>query len=381
VGLLDYYRQFDDIGESEFNKTLRERRAREKALALEVVPTLDLSGTEWPDLPNAEVVSASVYQARGRLNGYPDPDATPVRRALAERHNIRSAQIVVGNGAAELLRSAIYLLAGSGGEVVVPRPTQSLYRALAARAGAQVVEPGMTDEGPDVDALARSISDRTRVLVLCSPNDPTGAYIPSERLGELLARLPDHVHVLLDESYVQFQDVEPEDACMSLVEAFPRLIALRTFSRIYGLSGIRAGYAIGAPSATALLGALAPALGVNALTQAAVLQALRVGDADIRARRQVVVEERNRVLDALTALPVTAPQTQANFIWMSAHGLSGEELAARLETARVLVADGNDLGDARYVRAAIRDRHGADRLLWALGEALMASGRAGESRR
>ncbi len=378
MGLLDYYRQFDDIGESEFNKTLRERRAREKALALEIVPTLDLSGTEWPDLPSAEVVSASVYQARGRLNGYPDPEATQVRRTLAERHNIRGAQIAIGNGAAELLRSAIYLLAGGGGEVVVPRPTQSLYRALATRAGAHVVEPGMTDEGPDVDALVRSVSDRTRVLVLCNPNDPTGAYIPSERLGDLLARLPDHVHVLLDESYVQFQDLEPEDACMSLVEAFPRLIALRSFSRIYGLPGIRAGYAVGAPSATALLNALAPALGVNALTQAAMLQALRVGDEDVRQRRQSVVEERNRVLDALTALPVTAPHTQANFVWMSAHGLSGEEVAARLEAARVLVADGKDLGDARYVRAAIRDRHAADRLLWALGEALMAGGRVPE---
>ena len=104
--------QFDDMGESEYNKALRERRAREKALALEHVPTLDLSGTEWPELPSAEVVSASVYQARGRLNGYPDPDATQVRRALAERHYIRGAQIVLGNGAAELLRSALYLLAG-----------------------------------------------------------------------------------------------------------------------------------------------------------------------------------------------------------------------------------------------------------------------------
>jgi histidinol-phosphate aminotransferase len=381
VGLLDYYRQFDDIGESEYNKGLRERRAQEKALALERVPTLDLSGTEWPDLPNAEVVSASVYQARGRLNGYADPDATQVKRALAERHNIRGAQIAVGNGAAELLRAAIYLLAGGGGEVVVPRPTQSLYRTIATRAGANVVEPGMTDAGPDMDALARSVSDRTRVLVLCNPNDPTGAYIPSERLGDLLARLPDHVHVLLDESYVQFQDVEAEDACMSLVEAFPRLIALRSFSRIYGLSGIRAGYAVGAPSATALLGALAPALGVNALTQAAALQALRVGDADIRERRQAVIEERNRVLDALTALPVTASPTQANFVWMSAHGLSGEALAVRLSGARVLVADGKDLGDPGYVRAAIRDRHAADRLLWALGEALMADGPLPESPR
>jgi histidinol-phosphate aminotransferase len=381
VGLLDYYRQFEDIGESEFNKTLRERRAREKALALEVVPTLDLSGTEWPELPNPEVVSASVYQARGRLNGYPDADATQVKRALAERHNIRGAQIAVGNGAAELLRAAIYLLAGGGGEVVVPRPTQTLYRTIGTRAGANVVEPGMTDAGPDMDALARSVSDRTRVLVLCNPNDPTGAYIPSGRLGDLLARLPDHVHVLLDESYVQFQDVEPEDACMSLVEAFPRLIAMRSFSRIYGLSGIRAGYAVGAPSATALLGALAPALGVNALTQAAMLQALRVGDPDIRERRQAVIEERNRVLDALTALPVTAPHTQANFVWMRAHGLSGEALATRLGGARVLVADGKDLGDPAYVRAAIRDRHAADRLLWALGEALMADGRMPESPR
>jgi histidinol-phosphate aminotransferase len=380
VGLLDYYRQFDDIGESEYNKTLRERRAREKALALERVPTLDLSGTEWPELPNAEVVSASVYQARGRLNGYPDPDATQVRRALAERHNIRGAQIAIGNGAAELLRSAVYLLAAGGGEVVVPRPTQPLYASLATRAGAPVVEPGMPDGGPDVEALARSMSERTRVLVLCNPNDPTGAYIPSERLGELLSRLPEHVHVLLDESYAQFQDVEAEDACMSLVEAFPRLLAVRSFSRIYGLSGIRAGYAVGAASATSLLGALAPALGVNALTQAAMLQALRVGDSDIQGRRDTVLEERTRVLRALSALPITAPPTQANFVWMSAQGLSGEQLAARLEASRVLVADGKDFGDQRYVRAAIRDRHAADRLLWALGEALGGNGRVPESR-
>jgi histidinol-phosphate aminotransferase len=379
VGLLDYYRQFDDIGESEYNKTLRERRAREKALALERVPTLDLSGTEWPELPNAEVVSASVYQARGRLNGYPDPDATQVRRALAERHHVRGVQIAIGNGAAELVRSAIYLLAAGGGEVVVPRPSEPLYAALATRAGAHVVEPGMPDDGPDVDALARSVTDRSRVLVLCNPNDPTGAYIPSARLGELLSRLPEQVHVLLDESYIQFQDVEPEDACMSLIEAFPRLVVVRSFSRIYGLSGIRAGYAVGAPSATALLGALAPALGVNALTQAAMLQALHVCDPDVQRRRDTVLAERARLLDALTALPVTTSHSQASFVWMSGDGLSGEQLAARLEASRVLVADGKEFGDGRYVRAAIRDRHAADRLLWALGEALGGDGRVPRS--
>jgi histidinol-phosphate aminotransferase len=381
VGLLDYYRQFDDLGESEYNKTLRARRAREKALALERVPTLDLSGTEWPDLPDAEVVSASVYQARGRLNGYPDPEATQIRRTLAERHNIRAAQIVVGNGAAEIVRSALYLLAAGGGEVIAPRPAQPLYAALAARAGAHVVEPGTPDEGPDVGALARSVSERTRVLVLCNPNDPTGAYLPSERLGELLSRLPGHVHVLLDESYVEFQDAEPEDACMSLVEAFPRLVVVRSLSRIYGLSGIRAGYAVGAPGATALLAALAPALGVNALTQAAMLQALRVGDDDVRRRRAAVLEERARIVDSVTALPLTVPLSQANFVWMTADGLRGEELAARLESSRVLVADGQQFGDPRYVRAAVRDRHSTDRLVWALTEALGGNGRVPGSAR
>jgi histidinol-phosphate aminotransferase len=376
VGLLDYYRQFEDIGESEYNKTLRERRAREKAMSLERVPTLDLSGTEWPELPNAEVVSASVYQARGRLNGYPDADATQVRRTLAERHNIRGAQIVIGNGAAELIRSAIYVLAARGGEVIAPRPSQPLYATLATRAGAHVVEPGMSDEGPDIDALARSVNERTRVLVLCNPNDPTGAYVSSQAVGELLSRLPGHMHVVLDESYVEFQDVEPEDACMALVEAFPRLLVVRSFSRIYGLSGIRAGYAVGAPSATDLLAALAPALGVNALTQAAMLQALKVGDADLRRRREMVIDARARVLNGLVTLPVTASGTQANFVWMSAaDGLHGAELAARLAAARVLVAEGAQFGDERYVRAAIRDRHAADRLLWALAEALGANGR------
>lgn len=375
MGLLDYYRQFDDLGESEYNKTLRERRAREKALALERVPTLDLSGTEWPDLPDAEVVSASVYQARGRLNGYPDPEATQIRRTLAERHNIRMAQIVIGNGAAELMRSAIYLLAAGGAEVVAPRPAQPLYAALAARAGAHVVEPGMPDDGPDVDALARSVGERTRVLVLCNPNDPTGAYLPSGRLGDLLSRLPGHVHVLLDESYVEFQDEEPEDACMSLVEAFPQLVVVRSLSRIYGLSGIRAGYAVGAPGATALLGALAPALGVNALTQAAMLQALRVGADDIARRRAAVLDERARIMQSVPALPLTVAPSQANFVWMTADGLTGEELAGRLESARVLVADGRPFGDPRYVRAAVRDRHSTDRLMWSLTEALGGNGR------
>src|SRR5215210_3891962 len=98
MGLLDYYREYEDMGESEYNALLRDRRAREKALALQEVPLLDLSGTEWPEFPSADIVQASVYTARGRINGYPDTHATAVRRALAERHYIKADQIVLGNG-------------------------------------------------------------------------------------------------------------------------------------------------------------------------------------------------------------------------------------------------------------------------------------------
>jgi histidinol-phosphate aminotransferase len=121
------------------------------------------------------------------------------------------------------------------------------------------------------------------------------------------------------------------------------------------------------------LAALTPVLGVNALTQAAVLRALDVGAADVQRRRETVIEERGRLLDELSTMAVTVPDSQANFLWIRAHEVPGKDLAARLESSRVLVADGEPLGDPDCVRAAIRDRHAADRLLWALRESLQAS--------
>ena len=118
-------------------------------------------------------------------------------------------------------------------------------------------------------------------MVICNPNDPTGEHVTSTELGELMTALPDGVHVLLDEALVHFQDVEPVDACLRLVDAFPRLLVVRTFSKVYGLSGLRVGYAVS--SDAKLLAAIAPVLGVNALSQAAVEHALRTGRCGGRA--------------------------------------------------------------------------------------------------
>ncbi|GAC1319794.1 MAG: histidinol-phosphate transaminase [Thermoleophilaceae bacterium] len=369
-GLLDYYRQFDDVDEQKANRELRERRARERALALEQVPVLDLSSTEWPDLPNSEIVNASIYAARGRVNGYPDRHADEVRALLAERHEIEPEQIVVGNGAAELLQSAAQVLLGAGDTLVMPWPSYPLYPFLAQRAGAKPLPVPLREEAVDPEAVLEAVSEHgARSIVLCNPNDPTGTYLDSDALARLLAALPEHVDVLLDEAYVQFQDVEPEDACLKLVEAFPRLLVFRTFSKIYGLSGLRAGYLVGSRAAAGVLTAIAPALGVNVLTQAGMAQALRIGGAEIERRRVLVGAERARLEQALGELAVEAPPSQANYVWLRAPGLTGAELVARLERAGVLVAPGGPLGADDHVRASIRGPAATDRLISALDEA------------
>jgi histidinol-phosphate aminotransferase len=364
VGFRDYYRQFDDIDEELLNVERRARRQREKRQALERLPELDLSGTEWPELPHSEVVNAAIASARGLVNRYPDRHAAGVRRLLAERHAVEPEQIALGNGAAELLQVAALALLGEGDELAMPWPSYPLYPLLAAHAGAR---PVFAERRP----LAESLTERSRVVIVCNPNDPTGAYLPSQELGTLLAGLPDHVHVLLDEALVHFQDAEEQDACLRLVDAFPRLLVVRTFSKIYGLSGLRAGYAVG--SDADLLATVAPVLGVNALTQAALEHALRTGDAEIERRRRAVSRERARVTEGLRALGADVADSQANFVWLRAPGLSGDVLAQGLRRQGVIVAPGGPLGADDHVRVGVLNEAATNRLVRAYETAVGAT--------
>jgi histidinol-phosphate aminotransferase len=372
MGLLDYYRQFDDMSQAEDSERLRKKRDEERAKALAHIPMIDLSGTEWPDFPNSEVMNASIFVARGRINGYPDRYAEKLRRSLAARHDIDPERVVVGNGAAELLQSAAHALLGGGGELVTPWPSYPLYPLMAARAGGKPVAVDLVDDRVDKRRTLAAIGDNTRALVICNPNDPTGAYVPADELASLLADVPDHVEVLLDEAFVQFQDVEAEDACLRLTDAFPRLTVFRTFSKAYGLSGLRIGYAVGSRDATDLLTRLAPVLGVNALSQAAADYAIGIADRELAQRRRLVSGERAELLEELPGLGVQATPSQANFVWMKVDGISGADLAARLERERVLVAPGGPLGADDHVRAAVRGPNETSRLLLALRRSLSA---------
>jgi histidinol-phosphate aminotransferase len=370
MGLLDYYKQFDDMSDAEISERLLRKRDEERAKALAHIPTIDLSGTEWPDFPNSEVMNASIFVARGRINGYPDRYAEKLRRSLARRHDIDPERIVVGNGAAELLQSAAHALLGDGGELVTPWPSYPLYPLMAARAGGRPVAVDLSDDRLDARRTLAAIGERTRALVICNPNDPTGTYVPADELASLLGQVPDHVEVLLDEAFVQFQDAEDEDACLRLTDAFPRLTVFRTFSKAYGLSGLRIGYAVGSRDATDLLARLAPVLGVNALSQAAADYAVGIADREIDQRRRLVSEQRAELLAELPRLGVQVAESQANFLWMKVEGISGADLAARLERERVLVAPGGPLGADDHVRAAVRGPNDTSRLLLALRRSL-----------
>ena len=357
MGFRDYYRQFDDIDEAKLNLERRERRRREKAAALERPPEIDLSGTEWPDLPHSEIVNAAIARARGFVQRYPDRHATAARRLLADRHGVAPDQIALGNGAAELLQSAALALLSPGDELVMQWPSYPLYPLLAAHAGATPVP--ITDQ-----PLSAGVNDRTKVVVICNPNDPTGSYMAAPELRDLLTALPDGVHVLLDEALIHFQDAEEVDACLHLVDDFPNLLVVRTFSKIYGLSGLRAGYAIS--SDARLLAAAAPVLGVNGLTQAAIEYALRNGDGEIERRRHAVARERTVLIEQLRELGVDVTDSQANFLWIRVRDLSGDELANALRKQGVIVAPGGPLGEDHHIRAAVRNEAATNRLLSAI---------------
>ena len=362
MGLLDYYRQFQGLSDEEVSQELRARAEERRRRALARIDPLDLSATTWHELPHPDVVAAITYVARRGLNRLTDPHAVELRRELARRHGIEPERVAVGNGAGGLLEAAARELMDPGDELVTPWPSYPLYPLMARAAGGRPVPV----PGHDADAIFAAVGERTRVLALCNPNDPNGAYLDTGALRSLLERLPDHVTVLLDEALVDFVDVERPGASLALLDDFPRLVVLRTFSKAYGLAGLRCGYALGGPGSEPLIEALMPALGISELAQAGALEALRKCGPQVAARREAVLTQRARLLDALADLPVDAPASQANFLWLRAPGLADGELFARLRRAAIIAHPGSEVGEPDHVRVTIQSPSATERLVEAL---------------
>jgi histidinol-phosphate aminotransferase len=366
VGLLDYYRQFEGMSEEEVNEGLREDAAERRRKALTRVDTLDLSQTTWPELPHPRIVNAITFVARRGLHRYPHVRGTELRDELAASLQVDPGRLILGNGAAELLSSATRALIEPGQQLLTTWPSYPLYPIMARRAHGRAVPI----EG-GVDALIEAAHEpSTRVIAVASPNDPTGELLATAELQRLLDGLPEGVAVLLDESLVEFVDAQPVNSSLKLLERHPRLLVFRSFSKAWGLAGLRVGYAIGGPGSEDLLAELEPDLGVSEVSQAGALEALRTCSELMERHVRTICEERPRLTEGLRERGFDVADSQANFVWAEHPDLSGSELAARLAQSGVLVAEGDALGEPRHVRIGIRKSAGTTRLLAAVDKAL-----------
>jgi histidinol-phosphate aminotransferase len=366
VGLRNYYRQFEGLSEEEVNSELREEAAERRRKALTRVDALDLSQTTWPEPPHPDVVNMITFVARRGLHRYPNLRGTELRDALAERLDTPPDRVIVGNGAAELLAAATRALIEPGQALLTTWPSYPLFPIMAQRAHGRAVPVN-----GGVEQLLEAIAQHdTRVIALASPNDPTGELLGTGELERLLSRLPEGIGVLLDEALIDFSDAQPQDASLQLLERYPRLLVFRSFSKAWGLAGLRVGYAVGGPGSEALLEELQPDLGVSEVSQAAALESIRHCSELVQARVKALAKERSLLTEALRARHFEVTDSQANFLWVAHPSLQGGELAARMARAGVLVASGV-LDEPRHVRITVRDAATSERLLRAIDNALL----------
>jgi histidinol-phosphate aminotransferase len=358
MGFRDYYRQFEEMTPQEVSARLREAADERHREALAIVEPLDLSQTTWGEYPHHTIVNAVTYAARRGLHRYLDRHAAALRSELAHRHHVPEERLVVGDGAAQLLSYATQILMDDPqDELITPWPSYPLFPLMARRARAHAVPV----EGYGVEPILAALNDRTRIVAICSPNDPTGELFGVGPLRELLEALPERVVVLLDEALVEFVEprVQVPDATLELLEDHPRLLVFRTFSKAWGLAGLRCGYAIGGPGADPLLERLEPELGLNELAQAGALEAVRNSETRVEARARVIAANRATLTAAARDLGYELPDSHTNFLWLALPDVDGAELYARLDRGQVIPAAGGPLGEPDHVRLTVpaRDEH------------------------
>jgi histidinol-phosphate aminotransferase len=285
-----------------------------KSRAADGRPLAKLSANENPLGTSEAALAARAAAAIPSL--YPDPDSTALRDALGALHGIDPARIVCGTGSGELLAVAASAFAGPGDEVLYARYGFSLYEIVARRCGATPVEAPDADYGTDVDALLAAVTERTRVVFLANPNNPTGSFLTRAELARLHAGLPGHVLLVLDQAYAEYVSPEDDDRGLELAARHANVLVTRTFSKAYGLAGERVGWATGAPELIELLNRLRGPFNVSNAAQA--VCAAAVGDQDFVTRsREHNATERARFTVAIEALGnhgLRALPSEANFV-------------------------------------------------------------------
>lgn len=338
--------------------------------------SVKLSSNEVPFPPTpavAAALAAAVAQG-GELNRYPDMSCAQLTAALAAYENWDPAGIVVGNGSTALIEKFLQAVVTPGGDVVSPWRSFEAYPIATIAAGGRFVGVPLRADGThDLEAMAAAITENTRAILLCSPNNPTGTTIPHAELASFLAKVPARIPVLLDEAYIHFAPAVGESQASravvqngkELARQYPNVAVARTFSKAFALAGLRLGYLLTSPALAEPLRRIATPFGINRLAQVAGQAALTEADTVLERAAQLA-GARDELATQLAAAGWHTPTSHANFLWVSAaeldrHGVSAARFEDACMDAGVLV---RVLGEG--VRISVAEPEGSTRVLAAV---------------
>lgn len=280
-------------------------------------------------------VRAAIERATDVINRYPDNGCVQLKAALAKHVGFAPENIAVGCGSVSLCQQLVQITASAGDEVIFGWRSFELYPPQVQVAGAIPVKVPLTDHTFDLYAMLAAVTDRTRLIFVCNPNNPTSTVVDPDALTRFVEAVPPHVMIVVDEAYVEYVRDGMVPDTLGLVRSHSNVVAMRTFSKAYGLAGLRVGYAIGHPEVIVALDKVYVPFTATSISQAAAIASLEAAD-ELLARTDAVVAERDRVSAALRAAGFTLPPSQANFVWLPL-GPRTHDFVEQAANARIIV--------------------------------------------
>ena len=328
-----------------------------------------LASNETPFAPLPVVVEAAQRAVAG-AHRYPDPGNVVLRRALSDRYGVPPGRIAIGNGSCDILLAAGDALLEPGAELVYAWPSFSVYPHLTAASGARAITVDLdADDRHDLDAMLEQITVATRIVIVCNPNNPTSTARGLDEIERFVDAVPRSVAVILDEAYCEFTTLDDPDASIRLLDRHPNLVLLRTFSKVYGLAGLRVGFGLcGSEDFRVAVDQVRQPFFANVAAQAAAVEALKHQD-EVVHRVELTIASRLELEEGLDALGLRRADSQANFVWVHLGDQADEAaIVAGLRERDVLVRAGTALGRERCLRVTCGTPDEIARFLTGLGE-------------
>jgi histidinol-phosphate aminotransferase len=327
-----------------------------------------LASNENPWPPHPSVCEAISKRLTG-LHRYPDPDNTLLRQRIAAHYDLFQDQVAVGNGSCEILLAAAEVMLEPGTELIYSWPAFSMYPHLNAMTGARAQTVALdAAQRHDLPAMASRITDATRIIIVCNPNNPTATAVSLSELDAFVGQVPSRICVIVDEAYVEFSGFQTPRDSLVLLHKYPNVVLLRTFSKIYGLAGLRVGYALASERFRDAVDRVRQPFSVNQLAESAASEAI-LHQGEVTSRAQQTATERDYLKQALDGRGYLTTDSQANFAWVDLDGRDETQVLSALSEQGVLVRGGSGLGQPGWLRVTYGDRKQNDRFLNALDHA------------